>query len=114
MTHWVSVEFRWHQCFSQGRESLDGDMHTGQPQTVRTECKIKEVALLVRANCSQSVDDLAAAVGVSYGICYKIPTDDFNTSCVTQYSVPSILSQDQRDDCGDLIGHIDKTGQNAR
>ena len=43
---------------------------------VRTECKIEDIAGLVRANRSQSVDDLAAAVGFSHGTCYEIPTDD--------------------------------------
>ena len=68
-------------------------MHTGWPQTDRTERKIEEVAMLVRANRSQTVDDLAAAVGVSHGTCFKILTDDLNMSRVTQHSVPRILRQ---------------------
>ena len=55
--------FRWHGRFLQGRESLENDMCTGQPQIVRTERKIQEVASLVSANSSQLVDDLAVAVG---------------------------------------------------
>ena len=82
------------------------DVLTGRHQTVRIERKIKEVAMLVRANRSQSVDDLAAAVRVSRGTCYKIVTDDLNMSRVIQHRVPRILSKDQRDDrmttCGDL------------
>ena len=53
-------------------------MRTSRPQTVRTERKIEEVAVLVRANRSQSVDNLAAAVGVSHGMYNKIMTDDLN------------------------------------
>ena len=87
-------------------------MHSGQPHTVQTECKIQEVATLVRANDSQSVDDLAAAVvGLSHGTCYKILTDVLNMSRVTQHTVPRILSQDQRDQrmtiCGDHISSAD-------
>ena len=74
---------------------------------IRTERKIEEVAMLVHANRSQSVDDFAAAVGVSHGTGYKILTDDLNMSRVTEHSVPRILTKDQRDDrvaiCGDLI-----------
>ncbi|KAJ4451915.1 hypothetical protein ANN_03393 [Periplaneta americana] len=70
------------------------------------ELKIQEAATLVRANRSQSVDDIAATVGVSHGTCYKILSDDLNMSRVTQHSV-----QDQRDDrmtiCGDLISSAD-------
>ena len=67
--------------------------------------------MLVRANRSQSAGDLAAPVGISHGMCYKILTDDLNMSRVTQHSVPRILKQDQRDDrmtkCGDLISSAD-------
>ena len=33
-------------------ESLEDDVPTGRPQTVQTECKIKEVAMPLRANRS--------------------------------------------------------------
>ncbi|KAJ4442695.1 hypothetical protein ANN_04284 [Periplaneta americana] len=106
-----SVVFRWHRRFLQGRDSLEDDVRTGRPQTIRTERKIQEVATLVRANRSQSVYDIAATVGVSHGTCYKILSDDLNMSRVTQHSVPRILSQDQCDDrmtiCGDLINSAD-------
>ena len=49
--------------------------------------------MLVCANHSQLVDDLAAAVGASHGACYKILTDHLNMSCVTQHAVPLILLQ---------------------
>ena len=38
--------------FSQGRDSLEDDVRTARPQTVRTERKIEEVTILVRANRS--------------------------------------------------------------
>ena len=59
-----SVVFRWQRRFSQGKDSLEDDV-----QTVRTERKIKEFAILMRANRSQSADDLAAAIGVIHGTC---------------------------------------------
>ena len=81
-------------------------MRIGRPQTVRTERKFQEVAKLVRANRSKSVDDLAAAVWVSRGTCFKILTDDLNMS-----PGPCILSQGQLDDrmtiCSDLNSSAD-------
>jgi hypothetical protein len=35
----------------------------------------------------------AAAAGISHGTCHKILSDDVNMSCVTQHSVPCILTQ---------------------
>jgi hypothetical protein len=99
--------FKWHKRFAQGRDSLEGDEHTGQPRTVRTELKIQEVAMLVRANHLQTEYKIAVAAGICHGTCHKILSDDLNMSHVTQHSVPRVLRQDQRDDrmsiCGDLI-----------
>jgi hypothetical protein len=83
-----SAAFKWQQRFARGRDSLEEDECSGRPKAVRTERKIKEVAMLVRANCSQSIDDIAAAVGISHDTCHKILTDDLNMSCVTEHCVP--------------------------
>jgi fructose/tagatose bisphosphate aldolase len=41
---------------------------------------------LVSANRSQSVDDVAAAVGISHGTCHKLLTDDdLNMSRVSEH-----------------------------
>jgi hypothetical protein len=48
---------QWHR----ERDSLEDDEHAGQPRMVRNELKIQELAALVRANCSQTVDEVAAA-----------------------------------------------------
>ena len=89
-----SVVFRWHHVFHKGETVWRMMCILVVPQTVQTECKIEEVAMLVCANCSQLVDNLTAAVGVSPGKCYKILTDDLNMLHVIQHSVPHILMQD--------------------
>jgi hypothetical protein len=60
-----SVLFKWHKCFEQGRDSLEDDEHTGWPRTVRNELKIQVVVMLVHANSSQMVNEVAAAVQYS-------------------------------------------------
>jgi hypothetical protein len=91
---------------------LEDDEHIGRPITVRTELKIQEVATLVSAKRSQTVDEIAAATGISHGTCHKILSNDLNMSLVTQHIVPRVLTQDKRDDrmsiCGDLIDSADK------
>ena len=75
-------------------------MRADRPQPVRTERKIEEVAMLVRANRYQSVEDLAAAAAAVESAMVratKLRTDDLNMSLVTQHSVPHTLTQDQRD-----------------
>jgi cytochrome c5 len=80
--------FKWHKRSVQGRDTLEDDEHTGRPRTIRTELKSQEVAMLVHANCYQTVDKIAAAAGISNGICHKILSDDLNMCHVTQHSVP--------------------------
>jgi hypothetical protein len=110
-----SAVIKWHKHFAQGRDSLEDDEHTGRPGTVKTELKIEEVTTLVCANHSQTVDEIAAATGISHGTCHKILSDNLNVSGVTQHSVSRLLTQDQRDDCmsicGDLIDSADKDGR---
>ena len=89
----------------QERESLEDDVRTGRPKGVRTERKIQQVATLVRANHSQSVDIVISEVGVSHCTCYKILIDDLNMSLVIQHTEPRILSQDQRADRAVGVSH---------
>jgi hypothetical protein len=69
---------------------LEDDEHAGPPRTVRTELNIQKIAMLMRADCCQTVDK-ATAAGISHGIYHKIPSDDLNMYCVTQHSVPRII-----------------------
>ncbi|KAJ4443659.1 hypothetical protein ANN_05334 [Periplaneta americana] len=101
-----SAVFRWQQRFAKGRDSFEDDEHTGRSKTVQTKCNIA-VTMLVHADCSQLVDDLAAAVRICHGMYHKILSDDLNMLRVTLHTVPHVLMQDQCDDhmtiCGDLI-----------
>jgi hypothetical protein len=55
-----------------------------EDKTVRTEHKIQEIAMLLRANRSQSVDEIAAAAEIRLGTCHRLLFDDLK--CVV---VPS-------------------------
>jgi hypothetical protein len=74
----------------------------------------QEVAMLVYANRSQMVDEIAVAAGISHGTCHKILSEDLNMSRVTQHSVSHILMQEQSDSrtsiCGNLIDSADRDG----
>jgi hypothetical protein len=110
-TSGCSATFKRHQCFAQGRDSLLNES-SGQPKAVGTERRVKDISTLVRANNSRLVDDITAAVWLSYGTCHIILTDDLNMSRVSEHCVPCILMQDQCDDrmttCGDLISNADE------
>jgi hypothetical protein len=78
--------FKRHKRFAQGRDSLEDEEHTGRSRTVRTDLKIQEVVTLVLANRSQTVDEIAAAAGISHGTCHRILSK--RVSCyLAQYSM---------------------------
>jgi hypothetical protein len=55
-----SAVFKWHKHFQQGRYSLEVE-HTIRSGMVRNELRIQEVAMLMHANHSKMVDEVAAA-----------------------------------------------------
>jgi hypothetical protein len=61
--------FKRHKHFARGIDSLKDGAH-GTVKNGRTELKIQEVTMLVHANRSQMVDEVAeAAAGISHGTC---------------------------------------------
>jgi hypothetical protein len=103
-----SAVFKWHKRLAQRRDRLEDDEHTGRPRMVRTELTIQEVAMLVCANCSQTVDETEAAAGISHGTCHKILPDDLSMSRATQHNVSRVLTQDQRDDQNEHLRGYDR------
>jgi hypothetical protein len=63
------VVFKWYRPFAQGRDNLEDDEHTGRARTVRTELRTQEVATLVLANLSHTVDEAAGISRVATELC---------------------------------------------
>jgi hypothetical protein len=83
-------------------QSLKDDEHTSWPTTVRNELKI-QVAMLVRANCSQIIVEISSAAEISHGTSHNILSDDLNMSRVTQRN-------DRTSTCSDVIDSADRDG----
>jgi hypothetical protein len=102
--------FLWHKRFEQQKDSLEDDWHTGRPRTIRTELKAQQVATLMHANLSQTVDEVTAAARIVHGTCHRILYDDLNTFHVIVHSVSYVLSQDQHGNrtrvCSDLTDSL--------
>jgi hypothetical protein len=60
-----SAVFKLHKRFAQSRDSLEDDEHTGQPRMVRTELKIQEIATVMRAHCSRTVDEITTTAAAA-------------------------------------------------
>lgn len=88
--------YKWHRRFREGRTSLEDDVRSGRPDTVRqrmvarvSDCMEKDRRLTVRA--------IADDIGTSYGTVERILTQDLNMTKVSARWVPRLLSTDHKE-----------------
>jgi hypothetical protein len=88
--------FEWFSRFKAGRTSVEDDERSGRPSTSKTEANIEKVRKAVHKDRRQSIQDIESAVGISYGSCQSILTENLNMRRVAAKFVPCLLTQDQK------------------
>ena len=89
-----SRTFEWFGSFKNGKTSTANDDRSGRPSTATTPSKVEQV----RAACRRrNIHDLCAEVGIGYGSCRRILTEQLNMHRIAVKFVPRVLTQDQRD-----------------
>jgi len=89
--------FKWHKRFKEGRDSVDDNPRSGRPTTSKTDDCVARVRELIRANQRLTIHELSVEVGVSYGTCQAILTQDLNMRRVAAKFVPRILTAEQKE-----------------
>jgi hypothetical protein len=82
--------------FKAGRTSVEDDERSGRPSTSKTEANIEKVRQAVHEDRRQSIQDIASSVGISYGSCQSILTENLNMRRVAEKFVPRLLTRDQK------------------
>ena len=80
--------FEWHKRFKEGRDSVDDNMRSGRPTTSKTDDHVARVQEVIQANRRLTIHELSVEVGVSYGTCQAILTQDLNMRHVAAKFVP--------------------------
>jgi hypothetical protein len=94
-----TVVFEWHSRFKAGRVSVEDDRHSGRPNTsIMTENVEKNRELIHKDHC-RTIHELLDTVGISYGVCQEIITENLNMCCVAAKFVPRLLTSDQKQRC---------------
>jgi hypothetical protein len=88
--------FEWFSRFKAGQTSVEDDERSGCLATSKTGANIEKVREAVHEDRRQSIQDIANAVGISYGSCKSILTENFNMRRVAAKFVPCLLTQDQK------------------
>jgi len=79
--------FEWHKRFKEGRDSVDDNPQSDRPTTSKTDDCVVQVRELIQANRHLTIRELSVEVGVSYGTCQAILTQNLNMrQCTSTHS----------------------------
>ena len=92
-----SRTFEWFGRFKNDRTLTANDDRSGRPSTATTPSKVTQVWAAVNQDRRRTIHDLCAEVGVGYGSCQRIFTEQLNMHRIAAKFVPSVLTQDQKD-----------------
>ncbi|KAL4083495.1 hypothetical protein QTP88_028811 [Uroleucon formosanum] len=87
--------YDWFKRFKNGQESLEDEERSGRPSTSKNDETIEKVKNLVRSDRRLRIQDMANALGISYGSVQNILKDDLGMRRVCAKFVPCILTEDQ-------------------
>jgi hypothetical protein len=64
-------------CEHAGRVSVEDAEHSGRPGTSKITENVENIRLIHR-DCHRTIHELADTVGISYGVCQEILTENLN------------------------------------
>jgi hypothetical protein len=82
-----------HSRFKAGRVSVEDDEHSGRPSNSKTIENVEKIRELIHKDRRQTILELADTVGISYGVCHEILTENLNMRHIapsSQYVHPHI------------------------
>jgi hypothetical protein len=78
--------------FKKGRTSVDGEDRSGQPSTETTTEKEAEVREIILEDRRRTIYDVCNIVGLSYGTCLRILSDEPNMRRIAAKFVPRLTT----------------------
>ena len=92
-----SQTFEWFGRFKNGRTLTANDDRSGRPSTAASPSKVVQVLAVVNQDRHRTIRDLCAEVGIGYGSCQRILTEQLNMHRTAVKFVPRVLTHDQKD-----------------
>ena len=87
---WSKI-FTWYSRFKSGSWSFDDDPHPGRPSISHTEETVACVREIIHADQRLTIREVAEDVGITFGKCHKILTEELQMRCVPAKFVPRFL-----------------------
>jgi len=95
MSH--SRTFEWFGHFKNGRTLTANDDLSGRPSTATTPSKMEQVRAAGNQDRRRTIHNLCAEVGIGYGSCQRILTEQLNMHRIAAKFVPRVLTQNQKE-----------------
>jgi hypothetical protein len=76
--------------------SVEDDECSGWPSTNKTTENVEKIWELIHENRHQTIHELTDTVGISYGVCQEVLTENLNMCCIAARFVPWLLTSDQK------------------
>ena len=84
-----SKTFEWYSHFKNGRRSFEDDPRPDRPSTSHTEETMARVQEITHADRRLTIREVAEDVGIAFGTCQKILTEDLQMRRVSKICAPS-------------------------
>ena len=97
-----SQVFKWYKAFSEGRESIKDEPHSGRPSTSKTNNNVEKVLVLVRSDCRLTVRMITSELNFNYTTVHQILTQELSMRKVCAKIVPKNLTIEQKDSRKDM------------
>jgi hypothetical protein len=89
------VAFEWRSRFKASWLSVEDDECWGWPSTSRMTENVEKIWELIHRDCRWMIHELVDTVGISYGVCQEILTENLNICRIAVKFVPCLLTNDQ-------------------
>jgi len=104
-----SRTFEWFGRFKNDRTSTDNHDRSGRPSTATTPSKLEQVRATVNQDRRRTIHDLCVEVGICYGSCQRILTEQLNMHRIAAKFVPRVLTHDQKDSRVEICQELKET-----
>jgi hypothetical protein len=88
--------FEWHSRFEAGQVSVEDVERSGRPSTSKRTENVEIIGELIHEDRCRTIRELADTVGISYGVCQEIITENLNMRRIAAKFVPRVFTNDQK------------------
>ncbi|PNF32071.1 hypothetical protein B7P43_G05722 [Cryptotermes secundus] len=88
--------YNWYKRFKNGRTLPDDDDHSGQLSTGKTPENVTKARDLILQDRRLTIQDFCNTLGLSYGTCQRILSEELNMRRIAAKFVPRLLQNEQK------------------